>query len=444
MNCAECRDNLVALAERTLKEEKALQCRTHLEMCPDCRAEYEVTSTLQKRLVAHGRSAVEVSVVEPVMRQVLQRNHQPERKSIMSILMKHRWGFGLGAAATAALAILIAVLGTPKIQAAAARVIANGAQAVANLTTIHLRARVRTAPADNFSSINPDADFVPVELWEQFDPVLKWRVDKPGRMAFMDGKSTVLFIKPDFGLRVPRPTTDAFDTKWLQRIANLSRMLEHELSSIKAHGWPVTLKQEQGPDGNPKSVITVEAKSGVPTGDYLQNQFLNTADTRRVYVFDDATERLESARFYVHTDTGVKLIFELDQIDYNQPIDPSVFNPQLPTNVVWEKPMQILPDNQKYAVMTSEEAARTFFEACGREDWNVAGKFCTMTSSLKEELGGTKVLTIGKHFTSAISLINGAQFVPYEIKLKDGTIKKWNLALKRDGRTHRWFVDGGI
>jgi len=39
MNCAECRDNLVACIERLLDPEETLQCRTHLDACAACRTE---------------------------------------------------------------------------------------------------------------------------------------------------------------------------------------------------------------------------------------------------------------------------------------------------------------------------------------------------------------------------------------------------------------------
>jgi hypothetical protein len=260
----------------------------------------------------------------------------------------------------------------------------------------------------------------------------------------MDGKSTVLFIKPDYATKFPRPSSSAFDTDWLHEMANLNRTLKNELSAIKAHGWPMTLSQKQGADGKAKSVITVEAKTGFTTGDYLKNKFFSTADTRRVYVFDNETERLETVQIFIQTDSGETPVFTLDQIEYNQPIDATVFELQLPANVTWAQEMKVLPNNAKYASMTPEQAARTFFEACSRQDWDEAGKFCTMTGSLKEGLGGLEVVSIGKSYTSLITLVNGARFVPYELKLKNGQVKKWNLALKRDGNSQRWFVDGGI
>jgi len=298
---------------------------------------------------------------------------------------------------------------------------------------------------ENFSYINPDCEFCAIELWKQFEPQPKWRIEKPGRVAVMDGQSTLLFIKPDEAVKLPQPSPSAFDTQWLHEMANLSQTLDSELAAIKAHGWPVTLTHEPGADGKPKSLITVEARSGLLTGDYLKNKFFGTADTRRVYLFDDQTELLESARIYLHTASGENLIFELDQIDYNQPIGPGVFQLQLPADVAWAGQMQLLPDNEKYAAMTSEQAARALLEACGREDWAEAAKFFDpLTAQEKQHLGGLQVVSIGTHFTSAISLISGAQFVPYEIKLKNGETRKFNLSLKRERRTQRWFVDGGI
>ena len=76
MNCAECRDNLVACLEGLLEAEPSRQCQAHLESCAACRAEYEAISRLQERLAARGRVAAEVSLVEPVMRVVHQQTKQ--------------------------------------------------------------------------------------------------------------------------------------------------------------------------------------------------------------------------------------------------------------------------------------------------------------------------------------------------------------------------------
>jgi hypothetical protein len=444
MNCTECRENLVAYVEGLLDPEDALRCRNHLQECEGCRAEHAAISRLQQQLVNRGRVAERISIVEPVMRRIRAVPVEAERNTIMSLVIRHRWGLGFGGATLGAILVLVLLLAnTSRMQASAAEVMIKGAAAVNGITTIHIRGQLRTLPADNFSYIDSKLDFVKIELWKQFRPELKWRIDKPGRLAVMDGESTVLFVQPDHGLRTG-PSPSASDTQWLHAIADLSGLLNDELRLSRLHKWPMTLDQKQGADGEPKSIITVEADAGLPANDYVKNNFFETADTRRVYTFDNQTGRLELAGIYLKAESGEKLVFELDQIEYNLPIDPKVFQPQLPQNVTWEQEMQILPDNDRYAFMSPEEAARAFFEACGREDWDEAGRFITVNGFLKNYLGGVQVIKIGKSFETALTQSGGAIFVPYQIKLKSGETKKHNVALKKDRTTDRWFVDGGI
>ena len=446
MNCAECRENLVACVEGVLDHEQALQCQAHLETCAACRAEYAAIASLQQRLVARGQAAAEVSLVEPVMRRVRAVQTEQERHTIMSRLFT-RWGFGLSAAAGAAAIILIALLLTPRTQATAAEVLARGAKAVAKLTSIHLRGQVRTTPAENFGHIDPALGFVPIELWKQFEPELKWRVEKPEAVAAMDGQSTMVFSKVmNVASKLPHLSRSAFDTDWLHKIADLSNTITNELKNAVAKGWKLSLTEERGADGRTKSVVTVEAKAGLPDNDYLKNKSFDTSDTRRVYRFDSQTELLEAVQVYLAGKSGETLIFELSQIDYNQSIDPGVFQLELPANVNWYKEeLQKVPDNDKYAAMTAQEAARALFEACGREDWVEAGKFFPMSipGLFRQYLGGLELISVGEPFTS-----KGAGpsdlFVPYEIKLKHGGVKKMNLHLRKDRQSGRWFYCGGI
>lgn len=444
MNCAGCLENLVCLVEGLLDSEETVRCQVHLESCKTCRAEYTAVSSIQRRLTAHGQAAAGISVVDPVMQRIRAARVEAERMNIMSVALKHRWGLGLSFAACAVFFVVLTIFNASKVQASAAAVMTKGADVIHNLSTIHFRGQLRTLPDDNFSYIDAKCDFVPVELWKQFGPELRWRVDKPGRTAVMDGMSTIHFIKPDYALKIGPAPNGAFDTQWLHQMANPGEMLDSELSASKLHGWPMFLTSENSSDGKGRSIVTVEAKASLFAGDYLKNKFFGTADTRRVYTFEEATGLLESVKIYLQADSRELLVFVLDQIDYNLPIDPGVFQLHLPENVTWRQEMQILPDNEKYAAMTAEQAARAFFEACSREDWNEAGKFLTITGSTKEYLGGLQLIKIDDSFSSAISIISGARFVPYEIKLRNGETKKWNLALKKDRTTDRWFVDGGF
>lgn len=463
MNCAECRENLVAFVEGLLDREEALQCQAHLGGCAACRAEQAAVTRLQQRLVARGQAAAGVSLVQPVMRRVRAVQPKQESDSIMSMLFK-RWGFGLGAAAGASALVLAVLLLSPKTQATAAEVLARGAKAAMRLSSVHLQCRMRSAPAENFANINPRQDFTPIELWRECEGQGRWRIEKPGRVAVMDGGASVLFLRPSklavkvpavpaLYLPVPPGTVVAgatmrepwapFDTGWLHAIADIEHNLEAELQRAQAKGWHMSVASETDGAGVAKTVVTIEARSGLPEGDYLHNKFFDTSDTRRTFRFDARTGRLEGVQIHQVDNTGEVLVFEVTQIAYNEAFAPDTFRLALPADVAWEGEMPVLPDNARYAAMTPEQAARAFFEACGSGAWDEATVFWPprIADNIRQYLGGLEIVSIGKVFQSKAY---PGQFVPYEIKLKSGKVKKHNLALKKDAKTGRWFVDGGI
>ncbi|SPE57244.1 hypothetical protein SBV1_270043 [Verrucomicrobia bacterium] len=409
-----------------------------------CRTEYG-SQPQEQSVSAKAPKADSVSRRVRHERNEYERNTYQERTTIMSKLFT-RWGFGLSAAAAAAAILVIAMLASPHAQAAAAEVMAKGAKALAKLTSVHLRGRLRTEPQDNFSMISAASDFQTIELWKQFEPELKWRAEKPARVAVMDGNSTLLYIKSgNLALKVPHPAPSAFDTGWLHLFANLSAAITNELNNALAKGWSMSLNRQTGADGLTKAVVTIQTKAGLPFNDYLKDTSFDRSDTRRVYQFDDQTGLLEAVHIYLEASTGETLMFKLDQIEYNEPIDPSVFQLELPTNVIWwQDEMPMLPDNQKYAAMTPEQAAQAYFDAFARKDWAEAEKFrrSAVDEGTKQEVGGLQVISIGQSFHSADQNYPGL-FVPYEIKLANGEVLKHHIALKKDAKTGRWWVDGG-
>jgi RNA polymerase sigma factor (sigma-70 family) len=304
---------------------------------------------------------------------------------------------------------------------------------------IHIRGQLRTFPGDNFSAIMPDAEPVTIELWKESGPKPKWRVEKPGRVVVMDGKSTVLYIKPpaNMGNKIPQASESAFDTDWLQRIARLSNAITNEIRMARAKGWKVELTDETGADGRDKSVVTIETKSGLADNDFLKNKSFDSSDLRGVYRFDAVTKRLESAQVYLLGKPDAEPIFETSQIDYGQAIDPALFHLDLPANVSWYKEPQKLPDNEKYASMTAEQAARAFFEACANEDWNEAEKFMSpITPELKKHLGGLEIVSLGESFAGNGF---GGRFVPYEIKPRP---QEFNVRVSNANPAKRCVVTG--
>jgi predicted anti-sigma-YlaC factor YlaD len=285
MNCLECQENLVACVEHALDPQTAAACQRHLADCPACRQQHDAIARLQRQLVTHGESAARVSLAGPVMSRI--RAAQPDaRPGHRSFAVLTRWLLGLGTAAAAVAVAAILVL-MPSSRARAADVMTQGARVAAQLTSVHLQGRMRASAADNFSSIDPAQEFTSIELWKELGGQGRWRIEKPGRIATMDGQSTTLFLRPaNTAMRLPQPARSAFDTDWLHRIADLAQTLSRETSLAQTKGWPMTLTHETV-GGATKAIVTIEEKSGLPAGDYLQNKFLDTADTRRVYRFDE-------------------------------------------------------------------------------------------------------------------------------------------------------------
>ncbi len=119
-----------------------------------------------------------------------------------------------------------------------------------------------------------------------------------------------------------------------------------------------------------------------------------------------------------------------------------MFTIELPDNVIWfEQPKEL---SQKYQQMTPKEVAYAFFQACADEDWDEVLKFkgwSEVPQLIKDHMGGLEIISIGEPFKSGLY---PGWFVPYEIKFRDGYVKKMNLAVRNDNRAKRYIVDGGF
>ncbi|MGO8753093.1 MAG: M56 family metallopeptidase [Thermoguttaceae bacterium] len=320
--------------------------------------------------------------------------------------------------------------------------LARAAEAGPRVRSVHIVAEMRTRPGDNFSFIDAGHDFVPLNIWKQFGDKPKWRVENSGRVAVMDGDSTVMLMGRQTVVKVPRAAESAFDTYWLLALASSKEIIAREFRAAVAKGWDVKRVDETSAGGEKEIVVTIEAKSGLPDGDYLKNKFFFTADRRCVYRFDAKTLRLEGFDAYLHQSGGDVKIFTIGHIEYDQPIDPKVFTLQIPKTAQEYKEPQRLPNNEKYEKMTPLETARAFFQACGKEDWDEVGKFYQpLNDNMKKYLGGLTIVHLGEPFKP---LLYGGWMVPYEIKFKDGRTRKWNLAVRNDNPAKHYVVDGGL
>ena len=349
---------------------------------------------------------------------------------------------GAIAAAVAAMLIIGLWSGQPTSRLVAAEVLAGAATATSNLKSVHMTFMIRTLPRDNFSLIGPKYDFCKVEVWKEFNETGMWRVEKPGRVAVMDGNSTIMLTKPNRGNKV-RPSKGAFDTRFLTRLADVHKLTFSALQTAVSTGANIQLLHDKEDDGTNVVVLSIETKTEEGQDSYLRNKFLDYSDNKRVYRFDAKTKKLLDFKIFVQTEKEDVLVLETTQIEYDQEFDPDVFELKLPENMIWYTPPQPLPDNEKYEKMSPKETARAFFQACAVENWAEASKYWDRISDkrIKNYMGGLVIIELGDPFKAGRY---PGWFVPYEIKLTSGRIRKHNLAVRNDNPAKRFVVDGGI
>jgi hypothetical protein len=445
MNCLECMDLLGLYVEGSVDDRNRGLIDTHLKECSACRSELNHFSQLHQLLLADQKRFNRQVLETAVMNRILQeQTFKLRSKTMVGKLAKVGLGL-ISAAAAIALAVLVwgGFVGT---KSAAADVLNQGIQAVTNLNlhSVHIKARMRTIAHDNFLMIGVKCDFVDHDLWKEFTNPPKWRVEKSGRVIVDDGTQQIRLIKPNIvGKGKGGPSAGAHFL--LGSLLDVDKVLESEQARAKEKGWPLTLDYAVGKDGRAKLVVTVEAKAeGDYTNDWLKNKSVQDSDNRRVYTFDARSKLLEGLQVYIHTGQEDILVFEITGIEYNVELPSGLFALNLPKDVIQFQEPRILPDNYKYQKMTPEEMARAFFQACADENWEEMNKFWCMSSvsqRIKDYLGGLKIISIGKAFKSGSY---AGWYVPYEIRLKSGEMKKYNLAVRNDNLAMRYVEDGGI
>jgi hypothetical protein len=295
---------------------------------------------------------------------------------------------------------------------------------------------MRTLPADNFEMIGVNYDFVPVEMWKSFGTPPKWRVEKPGRVVTMDGTASLLLIHGNEAMRGGvRPGF----VDWLMPLLDPDRVLQTELQAARQGKSQATLAAPV--PGSHETLLRVTRRAeGDFTNDWLKNKSLSESDHTRVYRFDSATSRLTGLQILVQSGGQDVPVFEIAAIRYNENLPADLFTLAVPANVNWMGTAEDLPVAGPIPT-TPREAALAFFEGAAAQDWQRVATVWKVDDRLKQAYGGLQVVSVGEPFRSGLY---PGWFVPYEIRMPGGRIKKHNLAVRNDNPQQRFILDGGF
>lgn len=375
MNCAVCRENLVACVEGLLDREEELQCRAHLDACANCRAEYEAITSLQRCLIARGQATAGVKIAETVMRRVRQEQFKPKKETILTKLLKHRWGFGLGAAAGAA-AIIIAIIVAMSPKAFG---IDQVIEAYNKIRFLHVKTFEANAQEPNEFWIKSN-DQGQVEKARYYLPETE---DGVKLITWTPEKAEVWF-KSKHGFLILQTKRIAPRMQSLLEQSQPQLVMKKLLEDQKTGKVDV---QTQEPQGEQKAALIVATHK--------------SDSQKEIYYVDRKTDLISRIEYYRLEGTNEVLKSRTEFSDYNVPIAEKMFSlqDQLPKNVtVADQLNQVIGVAQ--GNMTDEQAAaetvRQFFQALVDKDYKKAGLIYggELEEHFKEQFGALSVVRI--------------------------------------------------
>ena len=439
MTCREAQKRLVDLFDAAPPRALENELQSHLAACVDCAREYAESLAAVASIEPPERVQPSPDFKERVMKEIMEIPPavRPRRNYFPRLAVA-----AAAAVLLVALAPIVASLRSKgnRVPAPVLSLLAQSVLAMSGIESVHMTARMRTTPSENFEYINPDCDWVPLDMYKHFSEPAKWRVEKSGRVAVMDGVSVLLWVKPNMAAR---GKSGAGFIEWLYPLLDTGKIFDNELAAARA-GAVTAQVSEEIRDGAQEMVLTVRRNPQMPVTDWLYNKNVSTSDQTRIYRFDAASKRLSGMQLLVHRDAGVVAVFEITSVRYNEVLAPSLFALDLPADVIWTVSAEQMSVTSEPLPTTPKEAATLLFDAFARQDWRralVVIPESDVAPILKEIYGGLQVISIGEPFQS---MLYRGWFVPYEIKLKNGYVKKHNLAVRNDNPSRRWVFDGGL
>jgi len=443
MNCDTFNKKMYCLFDEQISLTEKEELMSHIESCSKCKQEYDEINTMLRKIKPTMQIQASINLKSSIMNEI----KNSENKSRFTLL-KSKWS----KVAAVASVILFALFFVPLLNSkkadfstdasAAEALLSKSITSLQQLKSLYAEFKIRTLDGDNFELIDVNSDFVKHYLWKKSNPE-KWKIQKPGRTVLNDGVNQYLYVNNKLSLKLPL-TTNLID--WLKILLNPNQIMEAEKKMAQTQKADYKIEKKDN-----TTVLTIKAKAlgNYQNSDYMLNSSVIESNNTRVYSFDDVTNRLISMQVFIEKDNKSYLIFDLTDIKYDEDISENVFTINLPSGMVWKDKTEPEPiQSEEFKNMNSEGIAKMFFESLSNLDFKTMSMVAPEISDIisknedsKNEFKNLKIISIGKSFKSGLY---PGEFVPYEIKFKNGETKKMNLAVRNDNKNKAWKVDGGI
>ena len=344
------------------------------------------------------------------------------------------WGWSIGAACAAAAVMLLIFLPSGL---SAREILTQAVTLLRENREIEMVVEVRTRPMENFKYIKLDEDFVrhQINVSSSGDSIMCWRIDKGGRTAIGDNSKIYNWIDE---LKIGWSSTGGDASEQLGYMATLlspGTILEAELQ----HCIEVPESEYKVIRNKDEIILTVHMQ---PDGDFSNPYKLNgsiaESENIREYVFDAASKQLKSASVSVVNGRRSTQVLGISSISYGH-ADASLY--ALPDDIDF---IDVASTRMAgLSVSNPTEAASVILKAL--EAWNTSILEATIHANIldavyKDNLKGAVLVRVGESF---ISGNESNTYVPYTLKLADGSVKSHNLVMQKN-RHGCWIVVGGL
>ncbi len=438
MNCHEAAELMIDLFD-VEKHQDTGSLREHLENCPECRARFDQEQRAFQAIRPVQRIVASQHFKEKAMKAILAEagREGAETGSRWNGKAWPRWAAVAGVAVLLLLILPFLPTGNRGSQAAGFKLLAQSVEAMSNIQSVHMIGRMRTVAGDNFELIGTQYEFVPLELWREYGNPPRWRVEKTGRMVVMDGQSSVMYLAGHNQAMKGTPRTGFVE--WLRPLLSPETILQSEMDAVHKGATEAQLAEADGV----LTLTTHQKARGDFANSWAKDKSIEESDHTCIYKFDSAAKRLQGLQVVLSSDNKEVTVLEITDIRYNETFPSTLFALQLTSDVNW----LLGPSNLPAASTTltgPRETAEYFLDALAREDWKAVMEVFPVSrvdDGIKQFYGGLQVISIDNPYKSGLY---PGYFVPYEIRLRDGSTKKWKLAVRNDNPAGRWTVDGGF
>lgn len=345
--------------------------------------------------------------------------------------MLKNWVFG-GISLSAVAAVLLLVLIPSGMSAK--EILSQAIEAMRNYDSIEMVVDVRTRPVENFRYIGLDDEFVTHHIdIVASDSLLNWRIDKGERVALSNGKDIYTWIP---SVKLGFHITDTENENVLGYMANLltpSMILESELQNCISNSNAEYKVSKSGSE----IILTVHAEAqGNFDNPYLLNCSISESENVRRYVIDANSKELKSATVSVLSGGREIVVLKVVSISHNN----KNYAFLLPEDIKFVE-TENLPVGLKG--LSAVEAASAILNAFS--EWNVDILDKVMMhevseAAYREQFSDSRLISVGNPFTSGAG---NSTFVPYTLKLRDGSVQRHNIALQQTD-SGGWVVVGGL